>query len=537
MKTLLLVAAFILALVLPGASFAQEDVWTKGYLFGTDKEVWFGPGGKVSNSGPLERQINSMLGGAHTINTTAATGGLNVAETGAVALRDGRLAAVTATRFASTANVFKAVKALATGPLGVTLLLMEAVPAILDWMSGSGNHVRSDPAGSGLQVNNSLACSSAPCFQYAGSYGGWLNSLQASCDAALAHYLALYPSWSSRLTNRVTSSINLCEVLLDGGAFYNEVDATRSVAPVEPTWMPASMDDIAPYMTTRVPPPALLAQIAAAGVPVDVTPVSVTVAPLTPLAPLVKTTTYPKPPDRSSSSIAAGNPFGLVDNTPTVTSSGVHPGPVPAGSTSSTGSTASGQGVSSSPVPVSTPVTTTATSTFNPTTNQTTTNTTVSQDGATAVTTTTATTNVSNTTNSSTVNNTYNTTTNITNLTTGAAIGAPVVDTSTPPAPAPDAKTDCDKFPSHIGCSDYGTPPLAEAIPKTSVPVTWTNVTFSGAGSCPAPFIGSVNVGTFVKAWSISFDPMCSLMTTLAPLFLALGAAAAAWVFMEGLHT
>src|ERR1035437_2495781 len=127
MKTFFLVLGFALALVLPGASFAQDDVWSKGFVFnsasnsGTD--VWFGPGNKISTNGPLANQINGLMGRGNSTLVSAASGGLNVAETGAVAMRDGRVLAMTATRFASTANIFKAVKAVAGGPVGVSLLL------------------------------------------------------------------------------------------------------------------------------------------------------------------------------------------------------------------------------------------------------------------------------------------------------------------------------------------------------------------------------------------------------------------------------
>ena len=39
----------------------------------------------------------------------------------------------------------------------------------------------------------------------------------------------------------------------------------------------------------------------------------------------------------------------------------------------------------------------------------------------------------------------------------------------------------------------------------------------------------------FGRTYTLPYDAMCNLMTTLRPLFLALGAAAAAYVFMEGL--
>ncbi len=101
------------------------------------------------------------------------------------------------------------------------------------------------------------------------------------------------------------------------------------------------------------------------------------------------------------------------------------------------------------------------------------------------------------------------------------------------PAPTEPAQTDCDKQPNSIGCSawgDGGTPP---AIPQTNIAVTYTPLSFAGAGSCPA----DVTFAMLGKSYAISWSPMCGLMQTLAPIFLALGAAAAALIFMDGLKS
>src|ERR1035437_6741074 len=555
MKTFFLVLGFALALVLPGASFAQDDVWSKGFVFnsasnsGTD--VWFGPGNKISTNGPLANQINGLMGRGNSTLVSAASGGLNVAETGAVAMRDGRVLAMTATRFASTANIFKAVKAVAGGPVGVSLLLMETMPALLAWINADGGvHIHSDPTTGAVQLVNGAVCTSGSCYNWTYTTCGTsaVYGTAASACAGLASALNAHICGGG--IAGVTGSISTSPACVLSGTNYGSgwgetitmVQGSSRTPDTGFGYLPASMDDIAPYMTPRVPAPEILGQIAAAGASVDVTPVSISNGTVPSNAPFVKPIAYPKPPDVTGSSTVAGNPYGLANNTPTVTSSNTVNKPVAAGSSFTSGSTAigSGYGVGAAGAStvaggVSTPATTTATSTYNPTTNQTTTATTTSQDGATAVQTTTQTTNVTNNSTSSSVSNTYNTTTNITNLTTGVAIGAPIVDTTAPPpAPAPDAKTDCDKYQDDIGCSKYGVPRLAEPIPKLSVPVTWTNVSFAGAGSCPADIPVTIGMGG-VGAVAFSFSAMCNLMTTLAPLFLALGAAAAAWLFMEGL--
>jgi hypothetical protein len=72
-----------------------------------------------------------------------------------------------------------------------------------------------------------------------------------------------------------------------------------------------------------------------------------------------------------------------------------------------------------------------------------------------------------------------------------------------------------------------------EAIPSMAVPVNFTPTLFAAPTGCPAP----VSFVMFGKSYSISYGPFCDLMMTLAPIFLALGAAAAAMIFAEGLKS
>lgn len=97
----------------------------------------------------------------------------------------------------------------------------------------------------------------------------------------------------------------------------------------------------------------------------------------------------------------------------------------------------------------------------------------------------------------------------------------------------PSQQDPCNTDPNRAGCADLGVPPTPETIPSNQVPVTWTNVVFASPAGCPA----ALPYTMFGKSYSLPFDPMCNLMTTLRPLFLALGAAAAAYVFMEGLKS
>jgi hypothetical protein len=80
---------------------------------------------------------------------------------------------------------------------------------------------------------------------------------------------------------------------------------------------------------------------------------------------------------------------------------------------------------------------------------------------------------------------------------------------------------------------DWAIPAQSETVPKTEIPVSYTPTVFASPTGCPAP----IQFTMFAKPYFISYQPACDLMSTLAPIFLACGAAAAALIFMEALKS
>lgn len=72
-----------------------------------------------------------------------------------------------------------------------------------------------------------------------------------------------------------------------------------------------------------------------------------------------------------------------------------------------------------------------------------------------------------------------------------------------------------------------------ETVPGSQVPIAYTPTFFASATGCPAP----ISFALMGKPYTISYGPFCDLMATLAPLFLACGAAAAALIFAESLRS
>lgn len=98
----------------------------------------------------------------------------------------------------------------------------------------------------------------------------------------------------------------------------------------------------------------------------------------------------------------------------------------------------------------------------------------------------------------------------------------PAVDSSTtPPVTTP---------PSGI---DWAIPATTGVVPKQIVPVTYTPTVFASASGCPAP----ISFSMFDKQYAIEYQPACDLMATVAPIFLAIGAAGAALIFASALKS
>jgi hypothetical protein len=88
----------------------------------------------------------------------------------------------------------------------------------------------------------------------------------------------------------------------------------------------------------------------------------------------------------------------------------------------------------------------------------------------------------------------------------------------------------CVSNPGRLGCANLGEVPPAEPLPREEFPSAAPSVPFTSAAGCPTLPAFTVYGQTF----SINTAPLCDLMSTLRPLFLAIGAAAAAFIFMQG---
>ena len=92
-------------------------------------------------------------------------------------------------------------------------------------------------------------------------------------------------------------------------------------------------------------------------------------------------------------------------------------------------------------------------------------------------------------------------------------------------------KTDCEKFPSSVGCSEFGSPDSPTLTHENSSFSSIASVVFGSASGCPTDLAFSV----FGHSYAISYASMCSsAQTYVAPVVLVLSLFAAAFIFSGG---
>jgi hypothetical protein len=138
------------------------------------------------------------------------------------------------------------------------------------------------------------------------------------------------------------------------------------------------------------------------------------------------------------------------------------------------------------------------------------------------------------TVNQSTVYNiTYNGNTyNVNSVTTTTTVnpdGTSTVQTETAAKPTEkDPATDCDKYPSSLGCTDLDVPD--GTIPKTTKNIAYTAETWFGGGTCPADKYLTTH-GQQIKVWD--WQSTCSnLVTYFRPVLLIVAAVMAMFIVL-----
>lgn len=118
-----------------------------------------------------------------------------------------------------------------------------------------------------------------------------------------------------------------------------------------------------------------------------------------------------------------------------------------------------------------------------------------------------------------------NNTTNVTNVTT---------ETVSEGSEPKEETAFCKLYPESIACAKLGEAPAADKLTTTDKTPTYTPVIFASSAGCPAPI--PYDLGKFGGGQSLSFEPMCNWLGGIRPIFIALGALAAAFIFYQGIN-
>jgi len=316
MKRLCAVAAAFAVFAYSHVVLASTTSTAAGWAAGvstTGQTIWFGPANQTKSSAAMGLAIweAATTGGGAKLTTSAS-----------LAVGAGE-AAVVAKGVVTGANVFNAFKSVVGGPLGLALL---AAPPIVNWLLEQ--NIRSKPGTKDFEKLKDVP----------GYAIGDIKGLTQKdvCDSFVA---SNYPSSKYESYSGSTSS-NQCLVTevykpeppqVGWTDVIGRVDITTTPSvPADPTkpdsWLPKSMDDIAPYMTPRPTLPSVVGELLDKGASLPVTSPSVT-GPATVTAPPVvsttnngtETTTSTKT-TKSTQSYSTGSPSTGAPVAPKVTS-------------------------------------------------------------------------------------------------------------------------------------------------------------------------------------------------------------------------
>lgn len=505
MKKSLLALALVCFLAPAGAE--APPGWQNRYSTVGGTEVWTMPSGPITS--PTEATFVALAGGGFRATSLIAP-----------VLADGRAVALTVVRAVSGSALLAAAAGLLGSPAGMVAsaagvaYLLSKSPSFSAWIAGdNGQNVRIGPTTGQLEKK---------VISNTSTWTVWGNNVctQPTLSAAFA---CAFPG--AYTLGAFLPASGTYEVWLNGNIVANS-DVRENTTSGPDSWVPASLNDIAPYMTARPPPSTYPTEILTAGEKIEASGLSITNPALLPEAPIFsRTIQYPKQVDQTSTTVAAGNPFNLADNTPVqeFSTESIMTGP---GSITATGGASLGYDMLA-PAPITLPVDKTITRTFNPATNSTTSTTTTSPHGAVVTQTYVPTTTMTSTPTTSTVSKSVSKTTVTIDSVTGQAVtNTETTVETTPIAPPVATPTDCEKFPSHIGCADFGQPPSADLLVKSTNAVSITAIAFAGSSACPGP----LTFGAMGGNYAVSYQPLCDKLAVLRGLFVAIAGVIAAYI-------
>lgn len=488
------------------------EVWSKVFAAVNNMGSWKAPGATVNGT-------NAQAAAAGASRTwSAASGGVRLAESGAVALtlKNGVYVPITAVRAVSAAAVARGVGTLLGGPAGIILNAAAiGLPPLIDWInSDGGKKIRLGP--------NNVEVKDGGGYEYryddANGTSNWTTNGQSLCQqygAAVKAKGSPFDQSDYRFEVQNEQGGNGCSWRQTFGTDdYGRYGTNFQSREASSSWRPALPVDLANVLPNYLMPIDLAPAGLEQGASYDATNISINGPASVDLgAPVTTSENLPVPAQSTQTRTQSGNPYNLSPNTPTVTGQGTSSIPITSG-----GET------------VNVPTRTTSKSTYNPTTNTTSTETVTTADPIRKETTTTDKGTLQYTPTEATVKITNITTTTIINNITNTVINSTTKETNNKPnTPETEPSDLCKDNPDILACQTLDTPD--GTIPKSNKNISYSEESVFGFGSCPADRYLTLHTnGQSLKVtdWARSCD---AISTYFRPLLLAM-AAFVAWMIL-----
>ena len=101
------------------------------------------------------------------------------------------------------------------------------------------------------------------------------------------------------------------------------------------------------------------------------------------------------------------------------------------------------------------------------------------------------------------------------------------IDIPTSPTQTTSNQTDCDKYPSSVGCLQIGEIPIPDVVPTKTVTLPFSPTSL-GSGSCPA----DIPITVHGKTLAISYSYVCSFASKISPIVIALAWLSAGFIVL-----
>lgn len=335
MKKLLAIFAAFWVFFYTDLSLAQVSTPYGGWVDGitsTGQRQWFGPGNQTKSSATV----------GNAVWTAATTTGAKVTTSAELAFGAAKVPVVLK-GIATASAIIGTAKVILGGPVGVGMTAMMLVPALVDYFTTDTTH----PGPSStwgtptpFEKIDPGSCPAGACYEYQGQLTGLWYSTPGAAAAASVGKIGYWANCTGKsIYDTAVASVTGSGATYSYTAYYAYCDgsytwpnpgqpkaiSSRVGSPTPSQWVPASIDDIRTRMEMEPYVPGVIEGLLNSGgsLPIAYAPgdgwSGVTGPASVPSVPVVKSSVISPAATSASVSTIGGNPYNLVNNSPTVT--------------------------------------------------------------------------------------------------------------------------------------------------------------------------------------------------------------------------